>query len=245
MRVLSCLLLVFFSSLYQKGLANFPYSPDIFCKTPHSRQFLQKNDSLFRPKPKDFFQQASFSFNILSAINSEFGFLFESGRINHKFSLIIPFSFGFGNPIIQNKVNRESNGGEYTADPVKKLADIGLGINIYLNKKLNSPSFIGFCCKVMQYDCTESWRYPNWVYLPSNYLVYDQTTLTRYAATLNTGLTIPFQSRIRITLMAMFGIRYDTISDRITDPITMTEVPNFDRPWYPYFNATYCLGYVF
>jgi hypothetical protein len=45
--------------------------------------------------------------------------------------------------------------------------------------------------------------------------------------------------------MAMLGMRYDAIPNRITDPKTQEEVPNFDTPLYPFFNAYFCLGFVF
>lgn len=245
MRVLPCILLLFFLSLFQTGLAIGPFPFSGSYTTYAEGLQLQNKDSLVPQRKTGFFRQVGLSFNILSAISSEFGFVLESGRIENNLSLIIPFGFGFGDPLVESKKHTEAGSGEYMADPVKKLLDLGLGLNCYFNEHLRNQPFVGLCFRVMPYECSESWSYPSGVYEPSSYTVYDQAMLYRYTATLNTGLIMPLHSRFRITLMAMLGMRYDAIPNRITDPKTQEEVPNFDTPFYPFFNAYYCLGFVF
>ncbi|MBL7902408.1 MAG: hypothetical protein JNK73_10460 [Bacteroidia bacterium] len=246
MRVLPCILLLFFLSLFRIGFAISPFPLSGSYNTYSEGLNLQNRDSLHPQGKTGFFRQACLSFNILSALSSEFGFVLESGRMEKNLSLIIPFGFGFGDPLVESvKKHSEAGSGDYVADPVKKLLDLGLGFNGYFNEHLKNQPFVGLCFRAMQYKCSESWSYPSGVYEPSRYTVYDQTMLYRYTATINSGFSIPFHSRFRITLMAMLGMRYDAIPNRITDPKSGEEVPNFDKPFYPFFNAYYCLGFVF
>lgn len=246
MRVLPCILTLFFFSHSQKGEANKPFLTPGSIHTDQPQINLQhKSDSIGQVKKTAFYRQTCLSFNILSALSREFGFLFESGQMWKNITLIIPFGFGFGDPPTENKAHSEWNQGDYLADPIKKQFDLGLGFNYYFKDKLHNQPFVGLCFRTMKYACKETWTYPSGIYYEPNISVYDQTSLYRYTATANAGFTFPLRSHFRITLMAMVGTRYDAIPERIKDPKTNEEVPNFDNPWYPYFSVYYCLGFVF
>lgn len=194
------------------------------------------------------------SLNFLNFFNNEVGLIYQRDFFKGQFNVIVPIAFGLEKPSITqsvyngrsntfyNTINNYSNYNSYTL--LKKIFEVGFGINYYPNSAGNLNYYVGPAFRFMQYDARQFANFydPNY---RTSYQITRASILSRYCVSITNGLLIRTHSRLTVNMFASLGFKNDVATNPIVDPFTNTKLTPPNNSFSLYFWSGINIGFNF